>query len=78
MPAELSDPLALNEYVLLVSPEGKTMPARYHGAGTVRRLRLPEFVKAPGGIPIRARNLEQQIFMDALLDESVQMITCFG
>lgn len=71
-------PLHINEYLLLVSPEGKTMPARCHGAGLVRRLRLPEFIKAPGGIPIRARNLEQQFFLDALLDEGVSLITCFG
>ncbi len=71
-------PLHLNEYVLLRSDEGKTMPARYYGDNVVRRLKLPEFVKAPGGIPIRARNLEQQFFMDALLDESIQMVTCFG
>src|SRR4051794_27197321 len=49
-------PLYLNEYVLLRSDEGKTMPARYFGDGVVRRLKLPDFVKAPGGIPIRARN----------------------
>lgn len=73
-----AESLYLNEYVLLRSDEGKTMPARYHGGGFVHRLRLPEFVKAPGGIPIRARNLEQQFFMDALLDDSVQLITCFG
>ena len=59
----------LNEYVLLRSLEGKTMPARHMGAGVVRRLRLPDFVKAPGGIPILPRNLEQQFFMDALLDD---------
>jgi PhoH-like ATPase len=70
--------LSINEYVLLRSDEGKTMPARYYGDAVVRRLKLPEFVKAPGGVPIRARNLEQQFFMDALLDESIQMITCFG
>jgi len=70
--------LVLNEYVLLRSDEGKTMPARCYGDGIVRRLKLPEFVKAPGGIPIRARNLEQQFFMDALLDDGIQMITCFG
>jgi len=70
--------LYLNEYVLLRSDEGKTMPARYYGDNVVRRLKLPEFVKAPGGIPIRARNLEQQYFMDALLDDSIQMLTCFG
>jgi PhoH-like ATPase len=44
-------PLYLNEYVLLRSDEGKTMPARYYGDGIVRRLKLPEFVKAPGGSP---------------------------
>lgn len=75
---EASKPLYLNEYVLLRSDEGKTMPARYYGDGIVRRLKLPDFVKAPGGIPIRARNLEQQFFMDALLDDSIAMLTCFG
>lgn len=71
-------PLYQNEYVLLRSNEGKTMPARYYGDGIVRRLKLPDFVKAPGGIPIRARNLEQQFFMDALLDDSIAMLTCYG
>ncbi len=75
---ETSKPLYLNEYILLRSDEGKTMPARYHGEGIVRRLKLPDYVKAPGGIPIRARNLEQQFFLDALLDDSIHMLTCFG
>jgi PhoH-like ATPase len=70
--------LAVNEYVLLRSDEGKTMPARYYGERVVRRLKLPDSVRAPGGIPIRPRNLEQQFFMDALLDETVSLITCFG
>ncbi|MES2694836.1 MAG: PhoH family protein [Verrucomicrobiota bacterium] len=76
--AEAAKPLFLNEYVLLRSDEGKTMPARYYGDGLVRRLKIPDFVKAPGGIPVRARNLEQQFFMDALLDDSIHMLTCFG
>lgn len=70
--------LFLNEYVLLRSNEGKTMPARYYGQGVVKRLKIPDFVKAPGGIPIRPRNLEQQFFMDALLDDSLSLVTCFG
>lgn len=70
--------LYLNEFVLLRSDQGKTMPARWYGDGIVRRLKIPEFVKAPGGIPIRARNLEQQFFMDALLDDNISLITCFG
>jgi PhoH-like ATPase len=76
--ADVAKPLSLNEYVLLRSDEGKTMPARYYGDGLVRRLKIPDFVKAPGGIPVRARNLEQQFFMDALLDDSIHMLTCFG
>ena len=75
---DASQPLALNEYVLLRSDEGKTMPARYYGDGMVRRLKIPDFVKAPGGIPIRARNLEQQFFMDGLLDDSIHLLTCYG
>ena len=70
--------LYLNEYVLLMTPEGKTMPGRYYGQNTVRRLQLPDFVKAPGGIPIRPRNLEQQFFVDALMDDSISLVTCFG
>ncbi len=70
--------LLLNDYVLLKTPEGKTMPGRYCGAGLVRRLRLPDHVQAPGGIPIRPKNLEQQFFMDALLDDSISLVTCYG
>jgi PhoH-like ATPase len=82
--AEGSKGLALNDYVLLRSDAGKTMPARVTGADansglyTVGRLRIPESVRAPGGIAIRPRNLEQQFFMDALLDDSVSVVTCFG
>jgi PhoH-like ATPase len=76
--AAAARPLYLNEYVLLRSSEGKTMPARYQGDGLVRRLKLPDYVKAPGGIPIRPRNLEQQFFVDALLDDSIHLLTCFG
>ncbi|MFZ9746651.1 MAG: PhoH family protein [Opitutaceae bacterium] len=78
LPASAATPLFLNEYVLLRTAEGKTMPARHYGEGVLRRLKLPDFVKAPGGIPIRARNLEQQFLMDALLDEGISLITCFG
>lgn len=75
---ETAKTLTLNEYILLRSTEGKTMPARYYGEGRVCRLNIPDWVKAPGGIPIRGRNLEQQFFMDALLDDSITLVTCFG
>jgi PhoH-like ATPase len=44
----------------------------------VRRLKLPDFVKGPGGLTLRARNLEQQFFMDALLDDRDALMTCYG
>lgn len=75
---EAATTLTLNEYVLLRSTEGKTMPARYYGEGRVCRLKIPDWIKAPGGITIRSRNLEQQFFMDALLDDSITLVTCFG
>jgi PhoH-like ATPase len=75
---DVAKKLYLNEYVLLMTPEGKTMPGRYYGDHVVRRLQIPDFVKAPGGIPIRPRNLEQQFFVDALMDDSISLVTCFG
>ena len=78
LPADAVAKLYLNEYVLLMTPEGKTMPGRYYGNSMVRRLHLPDFVKAPGGIPIRPRNLEQQFFVDALMDDTISLVTCFG
>lgn len=75
---ETAGTLTLNEYILLRSTEGKTMPARYYGDGRVARLKIPDWIKAPGGITIRTRNLEQQFFMDALLDDSITLVTCFG
>ena len=54
------------------------MPGRHFGTGIVRRLRIPDHVQAPGGIPIRPRNLEQQFFLDALLDDSIALVTCYG
>lgn len=75
---EAAKTLTLNEYVLLRSTEGKTMPARYYGDGRVCRLKIPDWIKAPGGIAVRGRNLEQQFFMDALLDDSITLVTCFG
>jgi PhoH-like ATPase len=75
---EAAAKLYLNEYCLLMTPEGKTMPGRYYGRDVVRRLHIPDFVKAPGGIPIRPRNLEQQFFVDALMDDSIALVTCFG
>ena len=75
---EVAKKLVLNEYVLLFTEEGKTMPARLYNEKVLRKLSVPNMLKAPGGIPIRARNLEQQFFLDALMDDSISLITCYG
>ncbi len=74
----LAQRLELNEYALLETEEGKTMPARVYSEGLLKKLVLPDSLKAPGGIPIRPRNLEQRFFLDALLDDSISLITCYG
>lgn len=75
---KIAETLALNEYVLLETEEGKTMPARLYAERSVCKLAFPDSLKAPGGIPIRPRNLEQQFFLDALMDDSISLITCYG
>lgn len=69
---------ALNEYVLLSAGEKRTMPARFAGNSVFERLRIPESVKIQRGTIIRPLNLGQQCFMDALLDDSISMVTCYG
>lgn len=55
---EFAKNLVLNEYVLLVADEGKTMRARLYSERTLCKRLIPSMLKAPGGIPIRLRNLE--------------------
>ncbi len=70
--------MAINEYAVLQADDGAVFPSRYDGEGTFHRLNLPAHLQAPGGIPIKARNLEQQFLMDALLDPNVSLVTCYG
>jgi PhoH-like ATPase len=70
--------LEINDYVLLKSDDGHTMPARHKGDGEIVRLNLPPMIRAMGGAPIKPRNLEQQYFLDALLDPTLSLVTCYG
>ena len=69
---------SLNEYVLLSAGDKRTVPARFAGDSTFVRLRIPESVKIQRGTIIRPLNLGQQCFMDALLDDNISMVTCYG
>jgi len=67
-----------NEYVLLTTEEHKSMPARHLGGGHFARLNVPHSLQMPGGIDVHAANAGQQCFLDALLDPSISLITCYG
>ena len=70
--------LDLNEYVLLAASEQKLMPARHVGKGHFQRLKVPQSLQMPRGIELRPANLGQVCFLDALLDPSISLITCYG
>jgi PhoH-like ATPase len=67
-----------NHYVLFKTSDEHTIPARHMGNGLFRKLKIPSFLQVPQGIAIRPRNLEQQFFLDALLDPTISLVTCAG
>lgn len=71
-------PLGMNEYVLLAASDQKLMPARHVGGGHFQRLKVPASLQMPRGIELRPANLGQLCFLDALLDPSISLITCYG
>ena len=78
MPAERTGRLQVNEYVLFQTASGKHLPARHTGGGVFSRLNIPGSIQIPKGIELRPANPGQQCFLDALLDPSISLITCYG
>ena len=83
------DELGINEYVLLENGNRWSEPARYIGGKTFQALPLyREFhstepgarkgIQLPRGNRVVPQNMEQWIFMDALLDPPIRLVTCFG
>ena len=70
--------VVLNEYVLLCAGDRKTMPARLFSEARFKRLMVPEALHIPRGIDLRPVNLGQQCLLDALLDPSIALVTCYG
>jgi PhoH-like ATPase len=70
--------LVLNEYALLSTDDHKTMPARFTAGRIFHRLNLPESLHIPRGHDLRPANLGQQCLLDALLDPTVSLVTCYG
>jgi PhoH-like ATPase len=69
--------LVPNQYVLLRTPGGHTMPARATGTGDVVVLRFPQTI-CPASTPVRPRNLEQQFLCDALFNPDIKIVTVRG
>ena len=81
-------PLLINEYVMFTS-DSWTEPARHVGEGAFVPLGLyREFMSAdsgarkglqmPRGMRVIPKNFEQWIFLDALLNPEIRLVTCFG
>ena len=70
--------LLLNEYVLLTVDEGKLLPARHMGEGIFKRLDIPAGLEIPKGITLKPANAGQQCLLDALLDPTISLVTCYG
>lgn len=68
-----------NNYVLLVSPTGGTIPARFTSThGFVKLLFTPENIKVGPGASIKPMNLGQHCLLDALYNPDISLITCYG
>jgi PhoH-like ATPase len=76
--ASRTGPMEINEYVLLTAAEEKLMPARHVGGGHFQRLKVPQSLQMPRGIELRAANFGQLCFLDALLDPTISLVTCYG
>ncbi len=69
--------LSPNEYVLLAAGEKRTMPARFTKEGFVKLI-VPDALKNPKGVRLKALNLGQRCLLDALLNPDITLVTCFG
>lgn len=71
--------LVANDYVLLMSGEKSSMPAKLNAHGElVRLLHTPEAIKVGQGRSIKPMNLGQACLLDALLDPEISLVTCYG
>ncbi|RFC45260.1 MAG: PhoH-like ATPase [Verrucomicrobia bacterium] len=70
--------LVTNEYVLLSAGEKRTMPARFNSSGQFIRLNVPDALRNPKGVRLKSMNLGQHCLLDALLDPTISLVTCFG
>lgn len=73
----IGEGLVMNDYVLLRAGDKRTMPARFVGTEFIR-LNVPDALRNTKGVRLKPMNLGQQFLLDALLDPSISLVTCFG
>ncbi|HYF37819.1 MAG TPA: PhoH family protein, partial [Prosthecobacter sp.] len=79
LPASRMPDAAANDYMLLVTAEKTSMPARVNAQGQLCRLgNTPESIKVGQGRAIKPMNLGQACLLDALLDPNISLVTCYG
>jgi PhoH-like ATPase len=79
IPANRVGDVMTNDYVLLMSGDKTSMPAKMNGQGElVRLMQTPESLKVGQGRSIKPMNLGQTCLLDALLDPEISLVTCYG
>ncbi len=78
LPASRLSSLDTNDYVLLTAGEKATIPARLNALRELVKLLTPEVIKVGSGCAIKPMNLGQSCLLDALLDPSISLVTCYG
>ncbi|MCB1228309.1 MAG: PhoH family protein [Verrucomicrobiales bacterium] len=79
LPPDRLEGMMLNDYALLQAGEAASMPARLHPGEELQRLHhLPEALRPGAGRAIKPMNLGQACLLDALLDPSIALVTCYG
>ncbi|MDZ4286471.1 MAG: PhoH family protein [Prosthecobacter sp.] len=79
LPANRMPDVAVNDYVLLVTAEKTSMPARLNAQGELCRLmHTPEAIKVGNGRAVKPMNLGQACLLDALMDPQISLVTCYG
>lgn len=69
--------IEVNDYVI-VAWDGKQLAARHAGDGRFVRLITPASLHVIGDTYVTPKNIEQAIFLDALLDPKINLVTAIG
>ncbi|MEM9443880.1 MAG: PhoH family protein [Verrucomicrobiota bacterium] len=78
LPAKRVQGLSIGYYLMENEQSGGTKPAKYLGDGKFRTLNFPDSMVIQQGQAMKPRNLGQQFLLDAIFDETVNLVTVCG